>query len=369
MARISETLAWLDTLKPASVPTAPGRLAAFRPGVANPGAIEAFVHIPDGLPAGAPLVVALHGCTQTASGYDHGTGWSRLADRAGFAVLLPQQTRANNGNLCFNWFEPHDIARRGGEAESIAALTEAAIAAHGIDRTRVFVTGLSAGGAMTAVMLATYPDLFAGGAIFGGLPYGCAASVGEALARMRGQGHAPDAAATASVKRASESATPRWPTISLWHGTGDATVNAANMAAIGRQWRGVHELGATPTDVERGANWERARWQGADGRTLVEEWSIAGMGHGVPIDAAGGGGVAGPYMLDVGIDSTRAIAAVWGLVDAAPAGERSQGPRDTTPSVAMPRPAAGRAAGWTSGPAAGVQETIERALRSAGLMR
>jgi poly(hydroxyalkanoate) depolymerase family esterase len=116
------------------------------------------------------LVVALHGCTQTAADYDHGSGWTRLADRYGFAVLFPEQQRANNPNNCFNWFLPSDTRRSHGEAFSIRQMIERVITDHGVDRRRVFVVGLSAGGAMTSAMLATYPDLFAGGAIIAGLP-------------------------------------------------------------------------------------------------------------------------------------------------------------------------------------------------------
>ena len=100
----------------------------------------------------------LHGCTQTAADYDQGSGWSQLADRHGFVLLYPEQNRANNANLCFNWFEPGDIARGKGEALSIRQMIGAVAVAHGMDRDRVFVTGLSAGGAMASVMLATYPE-------------------------------------------------------------------------------------------------------------------------------------------------------------------------------------------------------------------
>ena len=126
-------------------------------------------------------MVVLHGCTQTAAGYELGAGWSTLARRYGFALLMPEQTKANNARLCFNWFEPHDIQRGEGEAASIRAMVEQMARAHGIDRKKIFVTGLSAGGAMSAVMLATYPDVFAGGAMIAGLPYGVANNVRQAL--------------------------------------------------------------------------------------------------------------------------------------------------------------------------------------------
>jgi poly(hydroxyalkanoate) depolymerase family esterase len=148
----------------------------------NPGALRMFEYVPaDPQPA---LVVVLHGCTQTAASYDFGAGWSTLADRHGFVLLLPEQQRANNAKNCFNWFRAGDIERGRGEAMSIRNMVEKMIVDHGIDRRRVFVTGLSAGGAMTSVMLATYPDAFAAGAIIAGLPYGTATNVNEAFGSM-----------------------------------------------------------------------------------------------------------------------------------------------------------------------------------------
>ncbi len=113
----------------------------------NPGALRMFKYVPTRLEAAPGLVVVLHGCTQTAAGYDHGAGWSTLADRYGFALLLPEQQKANNPNTCFNWFQPADTTRDSGEALSIRQMVETMIVDHGIDRGRVFVTGLSAGGA------------------------------------------------------------------------------------------------------------------------------------------------------------------------------------------------------------------------------
>ena len=130
------------------------------------------------------LVVVLHGCAQTAAGYDIGAGWSTLAERYGFALLMPEQKASNNANGCFNWFNPEDTTRDSGEACSIRQMIARMARDHSIDPDRIFVTGLSAGGAMTSVMLATYPEIFAGGAIIAGLPYGVASNVRQALSGM-----------------------------------------------------------------------------------------------------------------------------------------------------------------------------------------
>ena len=152
----------------------------------NPGDLKMFSYLPGDQRARQklPLVVVLHGCTQNAAGYDSGAGWSTLAARYGFALLMPEQKPSNNGNACFNWFNPEDTARGGGEALSIRQMIARMASDHGVDDKRIFVTGLSAGGAMTAVMLATYPETFAGGAIIAGLPYGIASNVQQALNGM-----------------------------------------------------------------------------------------------------------------------------------------------------------------------------------------
>ena len=165
-----------------------GALTDFGNFGSNPGGLTARCFVPENLPTGAPLVVVLHGCTQTAADYDRGAGWSTLAAEQGFALLYPEQVRSNNANLCFNWFVPEDIRRDAGETLSIRQMIAAMVKAHGLDGRRIYVTGLSAGGAMAMALLALYPEVFAAGAIIAGVPFGAATSVPEAFDRMRGSG-------------------------------------------------------------------------------------------------------------------------------------------------------------------------------------
>jgi poly(hydroxyalkanoate) depolymerase family esterase len=221
------------------------------------------------------LVIALHGCTQTEDEYDHGTGWSSLADSLGFAVVYPQQQPANNAKNCFSWFLPGDITRGHGEALSIREMVEHAIAKFAADRRKVFVTGLSAGGAMASVMLATYPELFAGGAIIAGLPYGCASNVQQAFEAMFAeQGHAAQALGD-RVRAASRHREP-WPKISVWHGTSDPIVKPSNGEDIIRQWTNVHGLPDSPSYQELIGSYTRRVWSDANGKALIEAFTIGG---------------------------------------------------------------------------------------------
>lgn len=330
----------------------------------NPGSLRARYYVPKGLKPGAPLVVVLHGCTQNAAVYDHGAGWSRLADRHGFALLFPEQTRANNPNLCFNWFRPEDVTRGRGEAASIRSMVAAMEQAHGVDPSRIFVTGLSAGGAMAAAMLATYPEVFAAGAIIAGVPYGCASGVAEAFGCMAGRGSGNRRALAASVRRASGHKGP-WPRVQIWQGSDDRTVVPDNADALVRQWTELHGLGSAPSGTEQGDGHVRRIWTGDGGKPAVEHYAIAGMGHGAPLDPGiedGQSGEAGAHMLDVGLSSTDRIAEFFGIAPAAAASKakpaRAAGPKPRTVSAPAPAPQA-----------SGVQATIEKALRSAGLMR
>ena len=279
----------------------------------NPGNLRGRYYVPEGLTGPAPLVVVLHGCTQDAAVYDHGSGWSTLADRHGFALLFPEQKRDNNPMLCFNWFSANDTQRGMGEAASIRAMIEAMRKQHAIDPKRIFVTGLSAGGAMASVMLATYPELFAAGAILAGVAYGCADSVGEAFDCMGGRARSDAAELARHVRRASPHKGP-WPRVQVWQGSADHTVVPSNADAIVLQWAHLHGLDPQPGRTDAVAGYPRRAWLGAGGEPLIEQYAITGMAHGVPL--AGGKdaiGAAGAHMLDVGLSSTARIAAFFGI--------------------------------------------------------
>ncbi|OHZ44449.1 hypothetical protein B7W85_22190 [Allorhizobium ampelinum] len=349
---------------------------------ANPGKLKCWLYLPTILAPKTPLVVVLHGCTQNAAAYDHGSGWSKLSEEKGFAVLFPEQQRANNANLCFNWFEPADTRRDQGEALAIREMIGHVIESQGIDPERVFITGLSAGGAMANVMLATYPELFAGGAIIGGLPYGTASGVGQAFERMRGH-NPPSESQLQSALMSAASSWGSWPPISVWHGTHDQTVKPINAEQIAHQWGGMHQISATPDLIESVNGHSRKAWLDESGKAVMEVYLIKGMAHGVPLSFAAKAplGHSGPFMLEAGISSTTRIARTWGLADDADvaATEAVFNPdlkHDAVPSgienviakaMAYAKPGAVNNVGDRHDH--GVGKVINDALRAAGLIR
>jgi poly(hydroxyalkanoate) depolymerase family esterase len=281
----------------------------------NPGALRMFTYVP-ARPQSA-LVVVLHGSAQTAASYDLGAGWSTLADRYGFALLLPQQQVSNNPNNGFNWFLPSDIERGKGEALSICQMIETMFIEHGIDRTRVFVTGLSAGGAMTCVMLAIYPELFAAGAVIAGLPFGTATNVNEAFESMF-HVRARSAREWGNLVRAASPHRGPWPRVSVWHGSADTVVMPQNADQIVKQWIDVHGLDHAPARIEMVDGNPRRVWRNHAGSEVIESYTIFDMAHGTPL-ASGTSekhcGVPGAFLLDVGISSSYHIAKFWGLTE------------------------------------------------------
>jgi poly(hydroxyalkanoate) depolymerase family esterase len=283
---------------------------------ANPGALKAYDYIPDGLPAQRPLVVVLHGCTQTAMAMEN-AGWDQLADQHGFAVLYPEQQTANNSLRCFTWWGgATDLVRGQGENASIVAMVDTEIATHAIDRDRVYVVGLSAGAAFTATMLATYPDRFAAGAIMAGLPYRCATDIAGTSA-CQNPGVTKTPAQWGDLVRAADPgfAGP-FPRVQIWQGTADTTVAPVNADELVKQWTDVHGADQTADETETiGAATRTAYQQG--GTIVVELYRIAGMNHGIAIGADPEGACTatpGAYFLDKGICSTLRAATFFGLI-------------------------------------------------------
>lgn len=383
MPKLGETIARLRRAKGSPAAASTGRqmreTTAFGP---NPGALRMLSYAPEGLEPGAALVIVLHGCTQRAQAYASDAGWLTLAERCGFVVLAPEQTDANNPNRCFNWFDPQDAARGRGEAASIRAMTAHAIDAHALDPQRVFVTGLSAGGAMTSVMLAAYPEVFAGGAIIAGLPFGIADNVQTAFGAMRG-GRGRSAAELGELVRRAAPAAARMPRVSVWHGDADRTVNASNATEVAKQWVAAHAHAGRPDTVETLPGRTRVTWRSPQtGEVLVETNIVHGLAHGTPLATLGaeGLGAAAPFMLEAGVSSTLEIARFWGIAPPADAVAASpvSDSRILEGEVLGPEPPVDQSApslgaqvmtSVTGRVSPDVAAVISQALKSAGLMK
>ncbi|MBM6401155.1 PHB depolymerase family esterase [Phycicoccus sp. MQZ13P-5] len=299
----------------------------------NPGALAMYSYRPDGLPAGAPLVVELHGCTQDASTYFSHSGWRELADRYGFALVLAQQSSSNNSSSCFNWFQAGDTARGQGEALSIKQMTDFAVSSYGLDASRAYVTGLSAGAAMTAVMLATYPDTYAGGSINAGLPYRCATSTLDAFSCMNPGVDKSPAAWGDLVRAAAPGYTGPRPLVSIWQGTSDTTVAPMNATELRDQFTDVAGVSQTPTSTGTVASGVTVE----DHAGKVRVTRVQGMGHGTAVDPGSGTtqcGTAGAYFIDTSVCAAYQDARFFGL----DAGGSSPSPTATPTSTPTATP-------------------------------
>ena len=227
-----------------------------------------------------------------------------IGQALGFVLLAAEQKAVNNPNTCFNWFNPPDVARGEGEAASIAAMIGQMQALYGSGFT--FITGLSAGGVMAAAMLAVYPELFAGGAIIAGLPFGAAADVRDALEAMRSAPLKTPHQWGDLVRAASAYRGP-WPAVSIWHGAMDTTVNVGNAQASVAQWADLQGLSLTAARQELVDGAVRLRWG-----DRLELYTLPLLGHGTPIDSRDVGASA-PFILESGISSSSRILDFWGL--------------------------------------------------------
>jgi feruloyl esterase len=314
------------------------------------------------------LVVVLHGCAQTAQAYADGAGWLALAERHGFVVLCPEQVSANNPNGCFNWFLAEDQQRGRGEAASIHAMVQTTVRQRGVDEERIFVTGLSAGGAMTSVMLAAYPETFAGGGVVAGLAYGAAETMPAAFGAMFQCVPKGPRALGDKVRAASTYQGP-WPRVSIWHGGADHTVVPANGDEVAKQWAEVH--GASPQLDVHTTGRVRLSWA-VDGETVVELHRLSGMAHGTPLSSRGEDacGAPGPFLIEAGVSSSLEMLRFWGLAESRLDALDLQPPPPQEAEVIHPawRTVTTPTPNGFSGVGADIEAVITKALRSAGLM-
>lgn len=290
----------------ASVPRSARRLTEVLAFGSNPGHLRMLEYVPANMPVDAPLVVVLHGCLQQAADFDRGSGWTPLAREKGFALLFPEQRSNNNSNFCFNWFRPSAIARDRGELMSIRQMIDDMCQRHPIAPERIFVQGLSAGGAMASALLATYPERFAGGQIVAGLPFGAARDAMTALSVMK-KGVNRSAAEWGDLVRLVTPEPARRPVVSIWHGTADRVVHVANAYATLSQWLDVYGLQEDDAEQVMIKGRPARVWKDARGWPLIEFHLLEGLDHGLPVVklAANVTGNAARFILEAGVSAPR----------------------------------------------------------------
>ncbi|MDM7854219.1 extracellular catalytic domain type 1 short-chain-length polyhydroxyalkanoate depolymerase [Cellulomonas alba] len=261
---------------------------------ASPG-IEMYVHVPAGLQAHPAVLVAIHYCGGSAQAFASRTDFADLADRYRFVVVYPSATRPGH---CFDVSSPPAMLHEGGsDPTSIAHMVRWVHAHYGSDPARVFVTGLSSGAMETEVLLADYPDVFAAGAAFAGVPAGCFASDQPPPLDLRSADYSPRCAAGELTRTASQwgdvvrAAYPGWsgkrPRVQLWHGTADTTLAYANLGAAVAQWTDVLGVAATPASTDTPAPGRtRTRYGTTGDQATVEANSEDGVTHDIHVDAA-----------------------------------------------------------------------------------
>ncbi|HEX5063700.1 MAG TPA: PHB depolymerase family esterase [Kofleriaceae bacterium] len=284
----------------------------------NPGALNMYEYVPPNLPTGRPLVVVLHGCTQTAANMEN-AGWNKLADQYQFAVLYPEQTSANNPVKCFNWAGEYgdtaNLMRGMGENQSIISMIDYMHTTHGTDNAKTFIMGFSAGGAFVPVMLATWPERFAAAAVMEGIAYKCATSVNGAYScQSPGVTHTPQE--WGDLVRGAYTFSGTRPRIQIWHGSSDTTVVPANQTELQKQWTNVFgtDMTADETEMIGSAATRTAYKMGAT--IVVESYTVNGMSHAVAVGNEGSTvcpATAGSYFEAKGICATLRAAKFFGL--------------------------------------------------------
>jgi poly(hydroxyalkanoate) depolymerase family esterase len=317
----------------------------------NPGGLQMFDYVPTTVGSQAPLVVALHGCTQNATEYYDDSGWPQFADEWGFDVVFPQQSSTNNIEDCFDWYTPSDDSRGDGEAASIIQMVDYMEAHYSISPSRIYITGLSAGAGMTADMLADYPDVFASGSIDSGLPAQCATSQTVAYTCMDGAVNDSVSQWAALVKNSDPGYSGPWPTVQIWQGTADAVVSYDNFSELMDQWTGVQGVSQSASStVSLTGGTTESIYDSSSGKPVVETFSISGMGHGLAVEPGSAGtdcGATGAFFLNY-ICSTYYTAVYWGLNNTSSTG--SAPPSTSTSASSSPTTSASPSASPSSSP-------------------
>ncbi len=285
----------------------------------NPGDLQMFKYIPGQVAASPALVVVLHGCAQSAEDIARLTGWNQLADQHQFVLLYPQQKTSNNIQKCFNWFVPEDIEKNQGENQSIKEMVDQMIKDHSVDPSKVFITGMSAGGAMTTVMMATYPADFQAAGVMSGVPYAGATNLADAASLMGGSIQKSSQEWARLVKDQNPDHEGPFPRLIIFQGVDDPIVHVSNADELVKQWGGVHGLSDVPAEkkvLEELPDVQYSLWN-KENQEVIVRYDIQGLGHAIAVDPGEGpkqGGQLDTFAKDVNFYSTYWIADFFGIL-------------------------------------------------------
>jgi len=266
-----------------------------------PDSLHFRLHVPAHLDGATqvPLLVALHGCTQNAVDFAEGTRFDAIADRYGAIVVYPEQTDRANARRCWNWFLPENQSRERGEPAAILAVVEEIVERLNVDRSRIFVTGLSAGAAMAAILAEQSPDVFAGVGLMAGIALHASHDVRTAYSAMRGE---PDADALRSLLRANDAAAFERMRVIIWTGARDRTVAPANAQLLAKQFLQLLHVPADPAEPTVVDDGLLSQWRDARGTVRVVLRTIEDLGH-----AWSGGSLRGSHTAPKGPSASEAM--------------------------------------------------------------
>jgi poly(hydroxyalkanoate) depolymerase family esterase len=284
---------------------------------AGPGTVLRYgIYVPDGSAAPLPLVVMLHGCLQDASDFAAGTRMAELAREHGFIVVFPERSEADHPQKCWNWFDPEHQQRGSGEPALVAGLTRQVVESLPVDAGRVYLAGISAGGAMAAIVAHRYPELFEAVGIHSGIPFGAAMGVQAALEVMAGSD--PEAGSRARAAAAEVAGAEALPRLIVIQGGADAVVAAGNAEHLVAQWSELARRGGRAPgpprfetgETEAGFHWERASWGAGTGEgALIERLEVRELDH-----AWSGGSAAGSYTMPGAPDASREMLRFFAII-------------------------------------------------------
>lgn len=291
----------------------------------NPGNLSMYVYTPASILKNnkCPLVIVLHGCSQSAQLVSEQSGWNKLADTYGFRVLYPQQKASNNPSMCFDWYRAADIDRDKGECASIKQMIDEFEKEFVIDSSRVFITGLSAGAAMAVVMMAAYPATFNTGAIFAGGAYKSAVNIMTTTSAMMGWVNRTPGEWGDLVRNANPAFKGAYPKIIIYQGKRDIVVNHKNAHELIEQWTNVHNTDTiasdTINDFANNVNIKKYLFRNANHETVVSYYEVKNIGHALMINPGNcrdEGGKMVPFSVDEDFFSTYWTAIDFGLIPA-----------------------------------------------------